>query len=156
MYSRISVVVLMFLLLTCVAQTVAAAEPATIRPAQLRGFAVESETSVVVREGHDRFRRVVLAVSCPELTQTRSLDFQIGAGVFADLDESASPVPVIRSLAPPQVSSDTRQLHLLVGRPGVLRTACAVARIEAASRAAFDDAGVPPSAREDRREAAGQ
>ena len=144
------------LLLSCVAQAATAAEPVTIRPAQLRGFAVETETSVVVREGHDRFRRVVLAAPCPELTRTHRLDFQIGAGVFADIDEAGAPVPMVRSPAPPQVSSETRQLHLLVGRPGALRTACAVARIEAADRKAFDDAGVPPSAREDRRAAAGQ
>ena len=155
MYSR-KTFTLMILLFACAAQTVGAAEPAAIRPAQLRGFAVESETAVVVREGHDLFRRIVLADPCPDLAHTRRLDFQIGAGVFADLDEAGAPIPVVRSPAPPQVSSATRQLYLLVGRVGALRTACAVARIEAADRRAFDDAGVPPSARDDRDQAAGR
>lgn len=135
---------------------VAGAEPAVVRPTQLRGFVAESPTAVLLREARDVFHRVVLAAPCPALATADTFDFQIGDGVFEKLDAANARIPLIRSPVPSRVSSATRDLHVVVGPTGGLRAACRVARIEAADQAAFDAASAPRSPREDRRDATGR
>ncbi|TDR35355.1 hypothetical protein DFR29_1366 [Tahibacter aquaticus] len=142
-------------LLLVAANFAAAAEPqATLRPERVRGFVIENATTVLVREGRESIRRIVLDGPCASLATTARVDFQIGGAVLSS-DEAGRDVSVVLKNAPPVVSTGTPHLNLVAAQ-GDARTACRVARIEAATSADFDSAGRPGDVRDQRRDAAGR
>ncbi len=147
-----AVVLAALLLLVPVVAT--AAEPASLRPDRVRAFVVENTGSVLVREGRETVRRVLLEGACVGLPTAARVDFQIGSALLST-EEIGREVPVALKNAPSVVSSTTPHLHL-VASEGDERTACPVARIEAATSAEFDAAGGPGDLRDQRRDAAGR
>jgi hypothetical protein len=125
-----------------------------LRPERVRAFAVEGPHSILVREGRETVRRVVLEGPCAGLSAAERVDFQIGAALLGSY-EAGREVPVALKNAPPVVSSDTPHLHLVTAQ-GDERAACRVARIEAATAAEFDAAGGRSDVRDQRRDASGR
>jgi hypothetical protein len=131
-----------------------AAEPANLRPDRVRAFVVENTGSVLLREGREAVRRVVLDGACSALAGAARVDFQIG-GVLLSTEETGREVPVVLKNAPQVVSTGTPHLHLVTAH-GVERTACPVGRIENASPAEFESAQARGDVRDQRRDAAGR
>lgn len=121
---------------------------ATFRPARVRAFAPESDTSVVVREGRERFLRLTLAGACPALTNASRIAFQVGPGlVVADRDGAL--VPIVRNAAPAVLSAATPHAHLVaVGPEG--RTACRLVGVAVVDQTLFDAAAAIHGQRDNR------
>lgn len=121
---------------------------AAFRPSRVRAFAPETDTSLVVREGRERFLRLTLAGACPALTTASRIAFQVGPGlVLADHDGAL--VPVVRDGAPAVLSSATPHAHLVaVGPEG--RTACRLVGVAEVDRALFGAAAAIHGHRDNR------
>lgn len=154
MFQTTCALVLAALLSLAVRPATAEGTDVALRPERVRAFAVEGPNSVLVREGREAVRRVVLEGACPELAGAARVDFQIG-GVLLSTEETGHEVPVVLKNAPPVVSSGTPHLHLVTAH-GVERTACPVGRIENASPAEFEFAQARGDVRDQRRDAPGR
>lgn len=144
-----------WIVLVCVLPLLAAAaEAVVLRPERVHAFVVENATTVLVREGRESIRRIVLDGPCASLVTAARVDFQIG-GALLSSDEGGRDVPVVRKNAPPVVSSETPHLYLVAATRGE-RTSCRVARIEVATSAEFDAAGGLRDVRDQRRDATGR
>lgn len=111
---------------------------AAFRPARVRAFAPESDTSVVVREGRERFLRLTLAGNCPALANARRIAFQVGPGLVV-ADQDGLLVPIVRNAAPAVLSAATPHAHLVtVSTEG--RTTCRLAEAAEVDRALFEAA----------------
>jgi len=141
-------------LLLLVPLLIAAAEPVSLRPDRVRAFVVQDAATVLVREGRDTARRVVLDGACQSLAGAERIAFQIGA-VLPSTQQTGRDVPVALKNAPPVVSTATPHLHLVAAQ-GDRRAACRVARIEAATDVEFAAAEGLGDVRDQRRDAAGR
>jgi len=110
----------------------------SFRPDRVRAFAVESDRSVVVREARQRFLRLTLAAPCPALISAQRLDFQVGPGLVAAV-EDGSLVPIVRNSAPAVISVATPHAHaVVIGSEG--RTTCRLLDVAEVDRSLFDAA----------------
>lgn len=141
-------------LLLLVPLLAAAIEPVSLRPDRVRAFAVQDAATVLVREGRDTVRRVVLDGACQSLAGAERIAFQIGA-VLPSAQQAGRDVPVALKNVPPVVSTATPHLHLVAAQ-GDGRAACRVARIEAATAIEFAAAEGVGDVRDQRRDAAGR
>jgi hypothetical protein len=118
------------------------------RPARVRAFAPESATSVVVREGRERYLRLTLADACPALAHAQRLAFQVGPGLVAS-DQDGTLIPVVRDGAPAVLSAATPHAHVVaVASNG--RVACRLAEVAEVDRALFDAAATVHGSRDNR------
>lgn len=111
---------------------------AFIRPQRIRAFAVESDRSVVVREGPSTFRRLTTQESCPYLASATRLAFQIGTDTEA-VDSGAGAVALTRGAPPPQVSGRTPHAAVVLVLPQG-RTACFIDKVLIADESEFQSA----------------
>lgn len=124
------------------------ASPVTFRPARVRAFAPESATSVVVREGRERYVRLTLADACPKLADAQRLAFQVGPGLVA-ADHDGTLVPVVRNGAPVVLSAATPHAHVVVVT-SESRTTCRLAEVADVDRDLFDAAATVHGSRDNR------
>lgn len=121
---------------------------AAFRPVRIRAFAPESDTSVVVREGRERFLRLTLADACPALANASRIAFQVGPGLVV-ADHDGALVPVVRNTAPAVLSAATPHAHLIAVRAEG-RTACRLMGVAEVDRALFDAAAAIHGRRDNR------
>lgn len=108
------------------------------RPARVRAFAPESNTSVVVREGRERYLLLTLAGACPALAGAQRLDFQVGPGLVA-ADHDGMLVPVTRQSAPAVLSAATPHAYLVTVATGS-RATCRLSGVAEVDRSLFEAA----------------
>ncbi len=147
-----AVVPLALIFLTLMIPVAHAAESAdsgaSFRPARVRAFVPEPVTSLLVREGRSNYRRLMLAESCPALTQATRVAFQSGSALSVT-DEQGRQVPVVRGKAPTVVSTETRNAFV-VSINGNKRTVCRLSTVSAVDQAAFEAAAAVHGRRDNR------
>lgn len=109
-----------------------------IRTNQARAFAVESENSVIIRQGRENFRRVTVAENCP-LNDADRVAFFIGNNV-ASATIGGRTVPVNKSTISERICTKTPHARLAVIEDGVDQsvTRCAITSIAPANRTDFE------------------
>jgi hypothetical protein len=120
----------------------------SFRPARIRAFAPETASSVIVREGRNRYLRLNLADPCPVLAGAQRIAFQVGPALPV-ADGPGARVPVNRGALPAVISAATPHAYLVAIAPD-RRTACRLASVATADRATFDHAAAAHGARDNR------
>lgn len=111
---------------------------AAFRPARIRAFTPESDTSVIVREGRERYLRLTLSEACPGLADGQRLAFQVGPGLVA-ADHDGMLIPVTRQSAPPVISPATPHAYLVTVATGS-RATCRLSGVAEVDRSLFEAA----------------
>ena len=114
--------------------------PECIRIQQVRAFATESETTLIVRQGRSQYRRLAVEDGCP-LRSADRIGFAFGGNQFYLSSSSGRQIPVNTTTLGTRVCTATPHAYLVVIDDGSdLRERCRVQGITAATAADFETA----------------
>lgn len=115
----------------------ASASEDCIRVQQVRAFAVDSDHSLIVRQGPSRFHRVTLSADCP-IGRADRIGFVQGNSQFYVVGRGNDHIPVSRSSLQSRFCTATPHAFVsVIENDKSLRTRCPIVSIEASTQEAF-------------------
>lgn len=109
-----------------------------IRVQQVRAFSVDSDSSLIVRQGPSRFHRITLAENCP-VGEADRIGFVQGNSQFYVVGRGSRQIPATTTSMQSRFCTVTPHAQISVIRNNEdRRTRCPILSIEASSREAFE------------------